>query len=220
MNFYIALVFIGFSLLFTSCKKGHEEETVDLGYAYYPLEIGKEWVYEVEDIAYNILKNDTSKYQLKEVVTELVNGGDEDNYLLYRYKRLTEVADWTLDSIWSVKKEPTYLIKTENNIRYQKLMFGTSVGLSWDGNRWNVGKEDTYTIVSLGTPYTLKGQLYHDVLEIEHRFDKNLILSIDYRERYAKNVGLVEVYKENLETQPGEKSLGNVYHQVLVSYKN
>ena len=220
MKFYKIIVLTTISLLFFTCKNKIKEESIDLGYAYYPLEIGYEWVYNVQSIAYNVLKNDTTKYQLKEVVKELVPGGDEENYLLYRYKRVDEVAFWSLDSIWSVKKEQGYLVKTENNIRYQKLKFGTSLGLTWDGNIWNTKAENNYTIVKLETPYTLKGKTYNKVLEIEQYVDKNLILSIANKEVYAKEIGLIEVYKENLETQPMSKSLGSVYHQTLVSFKN
>ena len=218
IKLYKVGTFICLLALLWGCNKGNEEVTVDLGYDYYPLSVGNAWVYEVKIIDKNTLSDDTVSYQLKEVVAEVVDGGDEDNYLLYRYKRTNETASWVIDSVWSVKKEKQYLVKTENNVRLQKLAFGVSPGLLWDGNRWNIFAEETYEIVSLGSSYTLKGVKYAAVLEVEQAVEKNLISSLDKRERYAKGVGLIEIYKEQLETQPGEKTLGFIYHQSLISY--
>jgi len=217
MKRYKILSWITLLLLFVSCSKGKDAVTVDMGYDYYPLAIGNSWVYNVEKIEFTLLGVDTVRYQLKEDVVEKVAGGDEDNYLLYRYKRSLSTVEWLIDSVWSVKKEEFYLVKTENNVRYQKLAFGLTEGLSWDGNLWNIFEKNLYTIVSLGAPYTVEGIAYKDVVEVEQEVDKNLILSKDNRERYARGVGLIEIYKEQLETQPGEKVLGTIYHQTLSS---
>jgi len=218
MKFLKSLLLVSLTIFSLSCSKGTDPIPVDMGYDYYPLTIGNTWVYDVQEIDKNTLADDTTQYQLKEVVAELVDGGDEDNYLLYRYKRASVSDTWVIDSVWSAKKETHYLIKTENNIRFQKLVFGVALGLSWDGNLWNVFEEETYTIVNLDIPYELNSIAYDEVLEVEQKVDKNLILSVDSREHYARGVGLIEVYKENLETQPGEKTLGMIYHQTLSSY--
>ena len=214
-------IYILFSLLavLVSCNKGNEEVVVDLGYGYYPLAIGNEWVYEVTVIDKNTISEDTSVYQLKERVVELVDGGDEDNFLLYRSKRQHEGETWVVDSVWSVKKEKNYLVKTENNVRFQKMAFGVVEGKTWDGNIWNIFDQEIYTVVGVGKSATIGGVLYAEVLEIEQKVEKNLILSVDNRERYAKGVGLISIYKEDLETQPGEKTLGVIYQQVLLSYQ-
>ena len=217
MKLYKVLIFVLLVTFLFNCNKGKDIVTVDLGYDYYPLNIGNEWVYDVQLISLTILGDDTLNYQLKEVVVEKVEGGDEANYLLYRYKRFSDTTIWKIDSVWSVKKEERYLVKTENNVRYQKLAFGVSSGLTWDGNIWNIFEERIYTIVSLGAAYLLGEDEYTDVLEVEQKNETNLILSIDNRELYARGVGLIEIYKEDLETQPLEKTLGNVYHQVLIS---
>ena len=44
----------------------------------------------------------------------------------------------------------------------------------------------------------------------------NLLISQKQHDIYARNVGLIEYYKESLETQPGEKTLGYIYKQQLV----
>ena len=217
---YINLV-VSFLIAFTllSCSKGKDAVAVDLGYDYYPLAVGNEWVYDVESTEYNTLGTETSVYQLKEVIAEEVDGGDEKNFLVYRFKRADETKEWAQDSVWSVKKETNYLVKTENNVRYQKIAFPVSLNLSWDGNVWNTSEENTYKIVSLGTAYLLNTIEYPDVLEVEHKVERNLILTNDNRERYAKAIGLIEIYNENTEAQPGKNKLGSTYHQVLKSHK-
>lgn len=217
---YIKLIILFFgALTVLSCSKGKDEVDVDLGYEYYPLAEGNEWIYDIESIEYNTLGEEVSIYQLKEVIGEKVDGGDEENYLIHRFKREDETEEWVQDSVWSVKKEANYLVKSENNIRYQKLVFPVGLNVFWDGNIWNTYEENIYKIVELGVAYSLGGETYADVLEVEQKVENNLILSIENREYYAKNIGLIEFYKKNIETQPGENQLGSIYHQVLKSYK-
>ena len=219
IKYYSLLILLLSVRFFVACSKGEEPVPVDYGYDYYPLKIGNEWVYDVSVIELTTLEEDTTNYQLKEVVEESVDGGDEENFLLYRYKRDDEFDVWVMDSIWSVKKEEKYLVKTENNIRYQKLTFPLSLGLSWDGNVWNTFDENEYSVVGINQAYNVNGESYDEVLEVEHYVEQNLITSIENREYYGKGIGLIEIYKKSLETQPGEKTLGTIYHQRLKSYK-
>lgn len=219
IKYYSLLILLLSVSFFVACSKGEEPVPVDYGYDYYPLKIGNEWVYDVSAIELTTLGEDTTNYQLKEVVEESVDGGDEENFLLYRYKRDDEFDVWVMDSIWSVKKEEKYLVKTENNIRYQKLTFPLSLDLFWDGNVWNTFDENEYSVVGINQAYNVNGESYDEVLEVEHYVEQNLITSVENGEYYGKGIGLIEIYKKSLETQPGEKTLGTIYHQRLKSYK-
>ena len=109
-----------------------------------------------------------------------------------------------------------YIVKRENNVGFQKLVFPIENGSIWDGNNWNINEEQTYTVDYVDTQAEINGVQYAETMFVNEFENVNQILSQKQHEIYARNIGLVEYYKENLETQPGQKTLGTIYSQKLV----
>jgi hypothetical protein len=79
-------------LLLFSCKKNRElEENPDLGYDYFPLNLGKYIEYDVDSTAYIQLPTaDTiiAKYRIKEVIDSIFKDNqNRDTYRITRYKK-------------------------------------------------------------------------------------------------------------------------------------
>ena len=184
---------------------------------YYPIQVGNEWSYDVMIINKNLSTEDTSRYQLKEVLFELVDSSSRERlYSVYRYKRDIDLADWLLDSVWTVVESNDYIIKKENGVNFQKLIFPASEGASWDGNAWNSLEALEYNIIGTELTNTINDIVYDETMLVRHYEDVNLISSQKEYEIYGKGIGLLEVYRESLETQPGQNSLGSIYSQKLL----
>ena len=77
------IVFLGILIFTFSCKvESVDPGTVELGYEYFPLNIGSSWTYKIYQEKYTLLeKQDTIFYQKEEIV-DTVRNGDELSYHL------------------------------------------------------------------------------------------------------------------------------------------
>ncbi len=205
-------------LFFSGCSKDDNSKPIDFRRDYYPLEIGNEWIYDVQEINKTLSKDDTLNFQLKESLIGLLSESNGERlYSVYRYSRINESDPWNLDSVWTLVSSDRYIVKRENNIGFQKLIFPLTENSSWDGNIWNSMAPQTFSIEYVDSSAEINGNEYNETLYVDELDNVNLLLSQKQYEIYARNIGLVEYYKEDLETQPGEKTLGSIYTQRLVS---
>ncbi len=88
----ITLLFFVFGLFFFSCKK--DVETVpspDMGYNYFPEDIGSYVIYEVDSIAYDDKSHapDTTRYLLKEVIaSSFIDNSGRPTLRIERFKKM------------------------------------------------------------------------------------------------------------------------------------
>lgn len=191
------LAFLLTALLFQACSSTQEPDLFKLGYQYYPLAVGDYRVYDVEAISFSLLGGgDTSHYQLKEVIHDYYAQNKEDTaYYIYRYSRTGMEEEWSLDSIWTVRKDPRRIVVVENNVPLIKLVFPASTGLRWDGNGMNAEEEETYTISKMDVPFEKGGERFEETLHVVEKNNMDTVINERYREAvYAANIGLA--YKE------------------------
>ena len=207
-------------LVFAGCAKDEGSNPIDFRRDYYPIEIGYEWIYDVQQINKTLSADDTLDFQLKETFFGLLSDSNGERlYSVYRYSRPGESDAWQLDSVWTLVSHENYIVKRENNRGFQKLIFPVTVNGSWDGNVWNTLAPQNYSVTYVDSSARINGNYYDEALFVDELDNVNLLLSKKQHEIYARNIGLVEYYKEDLETQPGEKTLGSIYVQRLVRVK-
>ena len=205
------------AILLLSCNKDDDNEVIDYRRDYYPIAVGNEWIYDVQQINKTLSSDDTLNFQLKETIYELLSEANgEQLYSLYRYSRIDESSSWSLDSVWTLVRHENYIVKRENNRGFQKLIFPLDSQSSWDGNVWNILEPQIYSVKYVDSTATINAINYNETLFVDEIDNVNLILSQTQHEIYGRNKGLIEFYKEDLETQPGEKTLGSIYTQRLV----
>ena len=126
-------------LLTLACKKEKKAEAVDLGYTYFPTEIGQYVIYQVDSISYNDFFNpvkiDTTHFQLKELVqSHFTDNEGRESDRLERYVRKNDSLPWVLRDVWYQTRTSTKAEKVEENVRFVKLIFPVEVNQKWNGN--------------------------------------------------------------------------------------
>ncbi len=187
------------------------ESQAEEQHAYFPLKIGKFVVYQVDSVVYDFatgggVVRDSSRTFVRELVADTLR--DLTGQLLYtveRYERSSSDQAWELRSISTAARSADQAIRTENNLRFLKLVFPMDRRSEWNGNIWiDVNQEIEiagermrpftnwqYEVDTIDRP-ALVGQFAFDSTLIVTEADDNNVIERRYsRTRYAKHVGLV-----------------------------
>ncbi len=219
--FFIVPTLIFASTFIYSCKK-NKGVAPDMGYNYYPTTIGWFIEYEIDSITYNDFTNsiDTTHYYLKEVIeSEFENAAEVPSFRIERYKRNNQNEEWSISDVWFGIKNNTSIIRVEENIRYVKMIFPVKNGFRWNGNNYNSLEHQNYEYTNKDELYIID-QLKFDSTVIVKQFENNnLIEKQEFREVYARNIGLI--YKEMIDIKTevnGTIKSGYRYYQKIKSY--
>ena len=197
---YISIIFCGLC----SCSTETLQPNTDtIGSNYFPLEKGSFRIYDVIEIEHVFAsENDTSAFQLKEVVADsFVNLEGGLSHLIHRFKRSQPEDNWTLDSVWSARKTGNFAVMTENNVPLMKMVFPLQEGKSWDGNSLNGKDTDEYTMTDVFRSYTLADSVVVDksVFIVQENENDNLLFRDIRHEVYGEDIGML--YKESIQLQ-------------------
>lgn len=202
------------AIVFQACGD-RETEIFDSGaaqqYAYFPLQIGKYIDYQVDSVVYDFgagggTTRDSSSTFVRESITDTIR--DQNGQLAYtleRYERASTNVPWELRSIETVTRTSSQAIRTENNLRFLKLVFPMDRRSEWDGNIWiDVNREIEiagermrpfsnwfYEVDSIDIQANVGTFSFDSTLLVTEADDNNIIERRFSRVRYAKNVGLV-----------------------------
>lgn len=195
-----------------SCKK-KDELPPDLGYNYFPNQVGKYVIYDVDSFYYNDfnvpLTIDTFKFQLKEKIqSTYLDNQNRTTLRLERYVRYYNDTvpysslPWVLRDIWAANRTATTAEKVEENDRYIKLAFPVKQEQKWNGNAQNVYGEQTYSYEFINQARTIGGTAFDSVLQVNQK-DVSSIVGVEYYiEKYAKRTGMVYKQVINIASQP------------------
>lgn len=241
-------IFILFLLTVTMACSKNETEVLDdsaLGYEYYPVAIGKEWIYRTDSILFSLrskVEIDTSYSYVRELVKDSFRDGQ--NRLIYRlevYRSDNGVSNWSLTGTNYIEINELHLIKRENGLSFVKLVFPVSKNKAWDGNAYIQPKTQISIQGEIIEPYehwfyfysytdkpeTIESRHYDSVCLVEEVDDENIIQKRYSIAKYARNIGMV--YREVwfLDTQNTQFGLpfieraekGLILRQYLVSYQ-
>ena len=213
-------------LLVLSCNETKEVGPENLGYDYYPIELGQYRIYEVEEINYKLIGFDTSHYQLRETIIDSIKSEDQTNYLIRRDKRDTAIDEWETDSVWTFTQTDRYLAITENNVPFIKLTFPVSSGKEWDGNSLNSKSERFYYYQAMDS--TIVDSIAQDdhIRMIIEDIPRNVVNQDERSEVYIKGLGLVHKYYTTLQfcttncDELGQILSGRFLDQLLIEAGN
>lgn len=220
------ILFLGFIFLLFSCSDNTIEDPDEsiYGYEYFPLEVGYKWEYQVDSvlIVQGGISNIFSTSFIQEEVVELLSDdGEEMIYKMERRFRENQDAEWKLRDVWQISKNNSMATKTEENLKFIKLVFPATKGKRWDGNVFFDSNKEfavasngiaiyqdwNYKIEETEISRTYNEVEYPKVLHVLHIDEESLITKRFSEEFYAEDVGLVERSMRIFDSQNGDTTL-------------
>lgn len=195
-KYQVVFLFIMLAIIaiFFACKKDNKINAVDIGYNYFPNQVGKFIVYDVDSFYYNdfTLTIDTFHFQVKEKVAAIFfDNENRPTERLERFYRKNSLLDWVLQDVWVANLTTRTAEKVEENERFVKLTFPLSLNTKWDGNRFNTLGSQEYQLTALNEPKNIGIINFDSTLTVLQMADSNLLEKNFAVEIYAKNIGLI-----------------------------
>ncbi len=197
------------ALFATACSSDENPPlSPDLGYDYFPIEIGTFVEYRADSIYHdqpdpNISGvHDTTSYFIREIIeSAFEDASGEESLRLERYKRNAESEPWVLKDVWFQKLTAFNAQKVEENIRYIKLAFPLKAGATWNGNALNTLDAWEYAIDSVNVPRTYGAFSFENTATVVQRVNNNFVEDELAYEIFAPGVGLIYRYHRDLDTR-------------------
>lgn len=193
-------------VLLSSCM---EERGVspDLGYDFFPLQVGKSWEYAVDSITYRSdgIPDTANLFFLEQIVAWRIDNVGDTLYIAERFERYDSTQPWQVKEVFSLKRTRTQAIRTENNLSFIKLIFPIKRRDRWDGNKYFDSEVNTPVAGNAIQMFLDWEYIYQNVASNEV-----MVNSADYElqvrlrkaeEKYAPNVGLTYRHLQILDTQ-------------------
>ena len=209
MKLLISLLGIFAIVVGISCTK--ETEPVDestFGYDFFPVTKGKSWIYASDSIIYDNggTKIDTFvSFIKKEIGDSFIDEAGNTVYKLNRYFRRNATDVWSRTNTWTTYTDRTRAIRTEENLKFVKLVFPLKKGLRWDGN---VFLDEDIKIDVAGESIEAYKNWKHKIEEVNEKFsfkgtdvvavkvnlvdDASIIDRRKVTEYYGKGIGLLK----------------------------
>lgn len=213
-----------------------ETEFIDFDYKYdyFPLEVGKYIIYDVDSVTYdfsNVTTSyfaDTVYFQIREIVTDsFIDNENRTAYTIERQRRNEPTQPWEVEEVMYAVKNHLTLELVENNRRFIKMIYPPKVNQAWDGNSFfdvtenivvagetvEMFKNWEYTVKSVDSTETIGNFNFDQVLTVQLADDKNAIELRFAQEKYARGVGLVEKTYRILDTQCIAECAGQTWEE-------
>lgn len=171
----------------TACSSDNEVTTPDPGYDYFPLSIGDVREYSVFEVNYFTAGPDTSRYFLKEEVTDTIVNRDVVTYILERSVRNSAEDPWEVDSVWNARRTIAEAIQVENNVPIVKIQFPVTDGQRWDSNIFNTRDEFPFQSELIASD-SLEDEALRVIIE---DIPENVVKKDLRSEYYARGIGLI-----------------------------
>jgi hypothetical protein len=220
INILIFPLFIT-AFFFVSCKR-ETYTPVDIGYKYFPVNIGHWVTYEVDSTVWDGFypvgnPQHIRKYHFQ--ITELIQSTFLDNQnrptqRIERYEK-NDTLPTFLKNVWVANLTSVTAEKVEGNVRYIKLVFPIDAGQAWNGNAFNTLIPMNYQYDNVFEPYTVNGVTFDSTVTVIQDIDSNLINVKNMFEVYAKNVGMIFKQFDTLLYQPQQPT--NPYPDSIVA---
>lgn len=134
----VLLLLSSFSMFFLACNKESENKYGnDLSRGYYPLQIGKYVVYDVDSTIWDDFRQVKTihKYQMRYTVADtFLDNANRTSYRIDVYIRTNDSLPWNTHRVINVTPTNTSLEYTEANLRFIKLIFPVADNMEWKGN--------------------------------------------------------------------------------------
>ena len=216
-------IFLPFTVIIAlfSCEQQTTDVfSIDFGYNYLPVEVGKFYEYRSDSIIYDPSETGTeilssSTFVREEIVDTTTDNTGETWYIIERSERSDEAQQWQIRRVYRISRSEDQALRNEDNLDLVTMVFPLEEGKEWDATQFfdetlivTVAGEsiEQYKswgaqLVRLGQSYTVEGMEFEDVAEVRYADNENLIERRFAQEVYARDIGLVYREMVILDTQ-------------------
>lgn len=201
------------------CKKD-DPVSVDLGYGYFPTEVGRWIEYRVDSswIDEESNTNGLLSYRLREVIdSAYIDPAGRQAQRIERFVWDSLDGAWRIRDVWTQTRNETAAERTEEDRRYLKMSFGVRAGERWNLNVYNSQEDLEVGFEEVHVPWTVDGLSFDSTVLVTSDYPNNFVDTLIYMERYAKHIGLVERSVDSSETQNG-LTKGLYFRQVILAH--
>ena len=186
-NIFLILIVCAI-LMLSACGSNQNPEPVpiDFGFDFFPVEVGAFREYNVLQVDFLTAGPDTSRFFLREAITDSIVNGESISYILERSTRMSMDDPWQLDSVWTTRVTNMEAIQVENNVPFVKLQFPVMADDRWDVNAFNTRMEFFYNSRFIDTD-TLDNVYEVVISDVIAR----PVLQDQRSEFYARGIGLI-----------------------------
>ncbi len=246
LKFYFSLFLFAVccGILFQSCKDETEGEFAGFETEFYPLEIGKFWEYQVDSVTYAIGGNNvdsTTSFIREEIVDNFIDATGDTVARIDKFWKRNINDDWQIQKAVTATRSGNQAIRTEDNLRFIKIVLPPNVGSRWNGNvfidpfqDFRVGGElvkiykdwDDAEVIERQATASVNGVSYSDLVTVVLTNTSSIIERRFAQEQYAKGVGLISAEYMILDTQCNDcgddwlekAEQGYTLNQVLINH--
>jgi hypothetical protein len=197
-----------------SCKKEQDLSAIDLGYDYFPVNVGSFVEYKVDSTYYGITVDQYSYYIREVIAEEFLDNTGQNVYRVERSIKHFSSQPWILTDVWTLKRTSTVGERVEENIRYVKMEFPVEEGATWKGNVYNTLGDWDYQYANVNKPADLGLLEFENTVTVEQHKVSNLVEEQEFKEIYAKGVGLVFRKKKSVQIQSGSQQGYEVVYRI------
>jgi len=220
-----AIIIIAISIL-SSCGK----ESLELpspSYNYFPTDLGRYVIYDVDSIVHSTDDNDNDDsvyyfhYQVKEVIdTPFIDGEGKERQVVVRYYRPDSTQAWSFNIVWSQTLSSTAAYRWEDNVPYHKMGFPISNEIQWNGNDKNTMNEEMYHYTDIHSSKSLNIFDFDSTITVIQRDDNNFVELIYGKEIYAAGIGMIFKERDDLRKSGGMLVSGTEFKMTVNSFGN
>ncbi|GAB2537202.1 hypothetical protein [Rufibacter soli] len=187
--------------MFSSC--GDEEVVLDpvkMGQAYYPLEVGSFWVYNVTETTYKNNVPTKVNFQTRELVKGIYKDQTgKEWHTLEISKRLTASNSWVVIGSKTISKTVKDVQVQENNRTTVFMVFPVAEGKEWNPNAYNKDyafdeesqNQSRFKYQEVGATFERNGKSYPNTVKVI-KTDSETLLALDKQyEQLALETGPV-----------------------------
>lgn len=205
--------------ILAGCKKD-DPIVVDMGYGYFPTEVGR-WIEYRVDSSWINEENSTSgsrSYRLREVIgSAYIDPAGRQAQRIERSVWDSLGGFWRIRDVWTQTRNAAAAERTEEDRRYLKLSFAVKADERWNLNVYNNQEDLEVGFEEVHVPWSMNSLSFDSTVVVASDYPNNFVDTLIYRERYAKHIGLIERSVDSSETQNGLTE-GTYFRQVILAY--
>lgn len=195
-TYYQVLIFLIMLGVGASCQTDKAEPMPD-GSAYFPLDSGDYWVYQItQETYFPATPVKKSVYQLQQRISSSYVKNGQLYFLLEESIKRSEQTGFQLSAVKTVYKNLKEVVSAERNVPLLKLLFPISTGTSWNINTYNANADTLLHYEDTGKAFSVGNLKFDQTISVVGANDSTLVNQERYRQVYAPNVGLV--FSENV----------------------